>query len=101
LTYLKALNVNRVKIDGSFVRDILTDRSSRATVKAVVELARGLGIETVAEYVESEEIGREIRRLGVDYAQGYAYGIPEPLPDLLQSLASDESKRLHQLFLET
>jgi EAL domain-containing protein (putative c-di-GMP-specific phosphodiesterase class I) len=101
LTYLKALNVNRVKIDGSFVRDILTDRNSQATVKAVVELARGLGIETVAEYVESEEIGREMRRLGVDYAQGYAYGIPEPLPDLLQSLAGDESRRLHKLFLET
>jgi EAL domain-containing protein (putative c-di-GMP-specific phosphodiesterase class I) len=41
LTYLKALQVNRVKIDGSFVRDLLTDRSSQATVKAIVELAKG------------------------------------------------------------
>jgi EAL domain-containing protein (putative c-di-GMP-specific phosphodiesterase class I) len=101
LSYLKALRVNRVKIDGSFVRDILTDRNSKATVKATVELARGLGIETVAEYVENDAIAREVRRLGVDYAQGYAYGRPEPLAEVLESLAHDESQRLHKLFLET
>jgi diguanylate cyclase (GGDEF)-like protein len=101
LTYLKALNVDRVKIDGSFVRDVLSDRNSQATVRAIVELARGLGIETVAEYVESDEIAAELRRLGVDYAQGYAFGKPEPFDSLLESLAADESKRLHKLFLET
>jgi diguanylate cyclase (GGDEF)-like protein len=100
LTYLKALQVNRVKIDGSFVRDILTDRNSKATVTAIVELARGLGIETIAEYVENEAIAREIQRLGVDYAQGYAFGMPEPLTEVLEDLARDESKRLHRLFLE-
>jgi EAL domain-containing protein (putative c-di-GMP-specific phosphodiesterase class I) len=101
LTYLKALNVDRVKIDGSFVRDVLSDRNSQATVRAIVELARGLGIETVAEYVESDEIAAELRRLGVDYAQGYAFGKPEPFDALLESLAEDESKRLHKLFLES
>ena len=101
LTYLKALQVSRVKIDGSFVRDVLTDRNSLATVKAVVELAKGLGIETVAEYVETAEIANEIRLLGVDYAQGYAYGRPEPLSEVLESLSRDESQRLHMLFLET
>jgi EAL domain-containing protein (putative c-di-GMP-specific phosphodiesterase class I) len=101
LTYLKALSVNRVKIDGSFVRDVLSDRNSQATVRAIVELAKGLGIETVAEYVENEEIAAAIRRLGVDYAQGYAFGKPEPLGGLLESLAEDESRRLHQLFLES
>jgi diguanylate cyclase (GGDEF)-like protein len=101
LTYLKTLSVNRVKIDGSFVRDVLSDRNSQATVRAIVELARGLGIETVAEYVENDEIAAEIRRLGVDYAQGYAFGKPEPLGGLLESLAEDESRRLHKLFLET
>jgi diguanylate cyclase (GGDEF)-like protein len=93
--------VNRIKIDGSFVRDVMSDRNSQATVKAIVELAKGLGIETVAEYVENDEIASEIRRLGVDYAQGYAYGKPEPVTDLLQSLAQDESRRLHKLYLET
>jgi diguanylate cyclase (GGDEF)-like protein len=101
LTYLKALQVSRVKIDGSFVRDILSNRNSSATVKAVVELAKGLGLETVAEYVETEEIRDEVRRIGVDYAQGYAFGRPEPLTEVLEGLALDESRRLHKLFLET
>jgi diguanylate cyclase (GGDEF)-like protein len=101
LTYLKALQVKRVKIDGSFVRDLMSDRNSQATVRAIVELAKGLGIETVAEYVENDAIAREVRRLGVDYGQGYVFGMPEPLSELLESLTRDESQRLHRLFLET
>lgn len=101
LTYLKALQVYRVKIDGSFVRDIQSDRNSKATVKGIVELAKGLGIETVAEYVENAQIAQEVRRLGVDYAQGYVFGKPAPLTEVLESLTEDESKRLHKLFLET
>jgi EAL domain-containing protein (putative c-di-GMP-specific phosphodiesterase class I) len=89
-----------LRIDGSFVRDILTDRNSLATVRAIVELAKGLSMDTVAEYVETEAIAKEVRRLGVDYAQGYAFGRPEPLDTLLESLSQDESRRLHRLFLE-
>jgi diguanylate cyclase (GGDEF)-like protein len=100
LTTLKNLQISRVKIDGSFVRDILTDRNSLATVRAIVELAKGLSMDTVAEYVETEAIADEVRRLGVDYAQGYAFGRPEPLDTLLESLSQDESRRLHRLFLE-
>ena len=100
LTVLKNLQISRVKIDGSFVRDILTDRNSLATVKAVIELARGLSMDTVAEYVENDAIAVEVRRLGVDYAQGYAYGRPEPLDKLLASLTDDESRRMHRLWLE-
>ncbi len=100
LTVLKNLQIARVKIDGSFVRDILTDRNSLATVKAVIELARGLSMDTVAEYVENDEIAKEVRRLGVDYAQGYAFGRPEPLDKLLESLTDDESQRMHRLWLE-
>jgi EAL domain-containing protein (putative c-di-GMP-specific phosphodiesterase class I) len=83
------------------VRDILTDRNSKATIRAIVGLAKGLGMETVAEFVESEQIAQEVRRLGVTYAQGYAFGKPEPLSELLDSLAKDESRRLHKLFLES
>ncbi len=101
LSYLKALSVNRVKIDGSFVRDLLSDSNSKATVRAIVELTKALGIETVAEFVETREIAQELRRLGVDYAQGYAFARPEPLAGLLETLAQDESRRLHRLFLET
>jgi diguanylate cyclase (GGDEF)-like protein len=100
LTTLKNLQISRVKIDGSFVRDILTDRNSLSTVRAIVELAKGLSMDTVAEYVETEAIAKEVRRLGVDYAQGYAFGKPEPLDSLLESLSKDESRRLHKLFLE-
>ena len=100
LTYVKSLQIARVKIDGSFVRDVLTNKNSAATVRAVVELAKSLSLDTVAEYVESEAIADEVRRMGVDYAQGYAFGRPEPLDRLLEELGRDESARVHKLFLE-
>ena len=100
LSHLKNLRVSRVKIDGSFVRDILTDRNSLATVKAIVELAKTLSIETVAEYVETEAILTAVRRLGVDYAQGFAIGKPQPLDVLLNELDSVEAGRLRRTYLE-
>jgi diguanylate cyclase (GGDEF)-like protein len=100
LTYLKGLQVSRVKIDGSFVRDIVTNKRSQATVRGIVELAKGFSIDTVAEYVESKAIADKVHELGVDYAQGYAFGRPEPLDKILADLGSDESRRLHRLFLE-
>lgn len=100
LANLKRLRIGRVKIDGSFVRDILTDRRSQATVRAIVELAKGYRIDTVAEYVETREIAEMVRGLGVDYAQGYAFGHPEPLDELLMHLAHDESRRLHRMYME-
>ena len=100
LSHLKNLKVSRVKIDGSFVRDILTDRNSFATVKAIVELARTLSIETVAEYVESDAILQAVRRLGVDYAQGFAIGKPQPLDVLLSELDSAEATRMRRTYLE-
>jgi EAL domain-containing protein (putative c-di-GMP-specific phosphodiesterase class I) len=79
LTYLNALPIALVKIDGSFVRDIVTNPRSQATVRGIVELARGFAIDTVAEYVENEAIAQKVRALGVDYAQGDAFGLFEPL----------------------
>jgi EAL domain-containing protein (putative c-di-GMP-specific phosphodiesterase class I) len=70
-------------------------------VRAIVELANGMSIDTVAEFVESREIADEVRDLGVDYAQGYAFGKPEPLDRVLTALSEDESRRLHRLFLES
>lgn len=100
LTYLNSLPIARVKIDGSFVRDILTNSRSQATVRGIVELARGFAIDTVAEFVENPSIAEMARKLGVDYAQGYAFGRPEPLEQILESLSHDESQRRHRLFLE-
>ena len=100
LTNLKSLQIARVKIDGSFVRDIVTDKRSQTTVRAIVELAKGYAIDTVAEFVENQAIAEAVRALGVDYAQGYAFGKPEPLDGVLTHLSHDESRRLHRLFLE-
>ena len=82
------------------MRDILTDKRSQTTVRAIVELAKGYAIDTVAEYVESRAVAEAVRKLGVDYAQGYAFGKPEPLDEVLTHLSRDESRRLHRLFLE-
>jgi diguanylate cyclase (GGDEF)-like protein len=100
LAYLKSLQIARVKIDGSFVRDVVGNKRSQATVRGIVELARGFSIDTVAEYVETQGIADKVRELGVDYAQGYAFGKPEPLEQVLEDLGRDESRRLHKLFLE-
>jgi diguanylate cyclase (GGDEF)-like protein len=100
LTNLKALQISRVKIDGSFVRDIATDKRSQATVRSIVELAKGLSLDTVAEYVENEAIADVVRRMGVDFAQGYAFAKPEPLETVLSDLAHDESRRMQKLMLE-
>ena len=100
LTYLNSLPFSRVKIDGSFVRDLTTNPRSEATVRGIIELARGHRLETVAEYVETEAVAAVLRKLGVDYAQGYAFGKPEPLDAVLKSLAQDESQRLRRLYLE-
>jgi EAL domain-containing protein (putative c-di-GMP-specific phosphodiesterase class I) len=100
LTNLKSLEIARVKIDGSFVRDIVTNTRSQVTVRAIVDLAKGYKIDTVAEFVETKEGADVVRKLGVDYAQGYAFSKPEPLDDILEGLNRDESRRLHKMFME-
>ncbi|MDO8704597.1 MAG: EAL domain-containing protein [Sulfuricaulis sp.] len=80
--YLKALNVDYLKIDGSFVRHIVSDPVNRAVVEAANQIGHAMGIKTVAEFVESNEIMEILRQIGVDYAQGYAVGKPHPLNEL-------------------
>lgn len=77
-SYLKEFPLDYVKIDGSFIRNILTDSVDRVMVESVARIAHEMGIETIAEYVEDDAILGELRVLGVDYAQGY--GIAEPAP---------------------
>jgi diguanylate cyclase (GGDEF)-like protein len=86
LSYLRQLPVTLLKIDGSFVRDILKDVRSESMVRAIAQLARSMNIGTVAEYVETEEIRQRLALLGVDYGQGFAIGKPVPLTDLLAEL---------------
>ena len=86
LAYLRQLPVTMLKIDGSFVRDVLKDSRAESMVRAIAQLARSMSIATVAEYVETEEIRARIATLGVDYGQGFAIGRPAPLTDLLGEL---------------
>jgi len=86
LSYLRSLPINMLKIDGSFVRDVLTDSKAESMIEAVAYLARSMKLITVAEYVETEEIRVRVQHLGVDYAQGYAIGRPTPLAEVLDQL---------------
>ena len=83
LSYLRQLPVTMLKIDGSFVRDILKDKRAESMVRAIAQLSRSMGIATVAEYVETEEIRARVASLGVDYGQGFAIGQPASFVDLL------------------
>jgi EAL domain-containing protein (putative c-di-GMP-specific phosphodiesterase class I) len=93
LKNLTNLPVDRVKIDGRFVPDILTNPQSAAIVRAIVTLARDLGINTVAEYAESEQIIQRLRELGVEYAQGYAIEKPRARAQVLAEFRSRQGKR--------
>lgn len=88
LAYLRNLPVDYLKIYGDIVRDIVRDPVSRAMVKAIHEISGVMGIRTVAEYAETPEILDMLGEMGIDYAQGDAVGLPEPLlPNKSVSLA--------------
>ena len=82
-TQLKHLPVDMLKIDIDFVRDLATNPSSRLVVQAVVGLARGFGLKTVAEGVEDAATYSLLLDLGVDLAQGFHLGRPTPAEELL------------------
>jgi Amt family ammonium transporter len=86
LAYLRALPVSVLKIDGSFVRDSGTNQRTELMVRAIAQLAHTMGMETVAEYVETDELRTRMASLGVDFGQGYAMGRPGPLSDVLADL---------------
>ncbi|NUZ04258.1 EAL domain-containing protein [Piscinibacter koreensis] len=75
-SYLKNLPVDFLKLDGAFVRDIVSDPVDRAMVGAIHAIGRALGIPTIAEWVETDAIRDAVQALGIDYAQGY--GIERP-----------------------
>jgi diguanylate cyclase (GGDEF)-like protein len=77
--YLKTLPVDYLKIDGMFIRDIHEDPIHLAMVQSINEVGHLMGMETVAEFVENDDIVRVLREVGVDYAQGYGICPPRPL----------------------
>ncbi|WJG09632.1 EAL domain-containing protein [Aliiglaciecola sp. LCG003] len=82
-SYLKNLPVNCVKIDGSFVRDLLIDPVDMAMVCSIKDVAKAMSMTTVAEFVESKEIMVELGKIGVDFAQGYGVAKPAPLENFV------------------
>ena len=80
--YLKKLPVDYLKIDGNFVKDITEDPVDLALVKSINEIGHVMGKQTIAEFVENQEILDELNKIGVDYAQGYYLGMPKPLSEL-------------------
>lgn len=80
--YLKSLTVDYLKIDGSFVKDMLESQSDKAMVTAIHQMGHTMGIYTIAEHVEQQEIIQQLQEMGVDYAQGYALGHPKPFEEI-------------------
>jgi EAL domain-containing protein (putative c-di-GMP-specific phosphodiesterase class I) len=81
--YLKNFPVDFVKIDGGFVKDLLTDPIDLAMVTSINDIAKAMGIGSVAEFVESKDIMVELGKIGVDYAQGYGIAKPHPLANFM------------------
>lgn len=74
--HLRGLNVDLVKIDGSYVRDLVNNQDNQLFVRTLISLAKGIGLKTVAEWVETEDEAEMLRREGVDYLQGWHCGKP-------------------------
>ncbi|MFK7814888.1 MAG: putative bifunctional diguanylate cyclase/phosphodiesterase [Gammaproteobacteria bacterium] len=89
--YLKDLPVDFVKIDGAFVKNMVTDEFDIATVKSINDIAKAGGKKTVAEFVETIEIVNKLKEIGIDYAQGYYFDAPKPMvkqPPKLKSISN-------------
>jgi diguanylate cyclase (GGDEF)-like protein len=88
--YLESLPVHYVKIDGIFVRDFPENPLHRAIVESVHRIGCTLGIETVAECVETQLLADMLAAIGIDYAQGWLYGKPQPLADVCAALCAPQ-----------
>lgn len=82
--YLKSLPVDYIKIDGQFIRDVLDDPLDEAAVRCFVDVARVVGVKTVAEFVDRPAVKDMIRTIGVDFAQGYLLHRPQALAELVE-----------------
>ena len=91
--YLKNLQVDYLKIDGHFVKDIVTDPIDRAMVNSIHEVGSVMGKTTIAEFVENDEILTVLRDIGVDYVQGFGIGKPGPLTNLFDNSIDETSSR--------
>ena len=82
--YLKNLPVDYLKIDGQFIRDLVNDKLDSAAVRCFVDVAKAVGMATVAEFVDDPAVLARLREIGVDFAQGFLIHRPEPIEALLE-----------------
>jgi diguanylate cyclase (GGDEF)-like protein len=92
LTYLKRFAVDKLKIDQSFIRDLVSDADSAAIVRAIVQMAQSLNLKTVAEGIEDEGVIAQLRAMGCDHGQGYGIARPMPAQALLEFLAAADER---------
>lgn len=78
-SYLKDLPLDYIKIDGAFVKSITTDKASLVMIEAIHNVGKKLGLITVAEFIETEEVLKELVQIGIDMGQGYYFQKPQPL----------------------
>lgn len=91
--YLKNLTVDFLKMDGCFVRDMISDPVNEAMVKAINQIGHVMGIRTIAEFVESPAILDALRRIGVDYAQGFHVSEPRSMDEWMEFAAEGPSNK--------
>lgn len=89
--YLKNLPVDYLKIDGMFIKDIVNDPIDHAMVKSINEIGDVMGMKTIAEYVENDEIKDVPGEIGIDYAQGYGIDKPIALDELMEKHKAKKS----------
>jgi EAL domain-containing protein (putative c-di-GMP-specific phosphodiesterase class I) len=82
--YLQSLNVDYVKIDGKYIRKLLTSQREASMVKNLTQMCKDLGVKVIAEFVEEEAQLNLLRSMGVEYVQGYLLGKPLPKPDYIR-----------------
>src|SRR4051794_412974 len=88
--HLRDLPVNYLKIDGDLVVTVTESRTGQLTIRSLVELAKGLGAETIAEYVSDDQTLEFLREAGVGYAQGYRIGRPRPIDEVINMQQTHE-----------
>lgn len=89
--YLKNFPVDYLKIDGMFVRDIVDDPIDHAMVKSINDIGHVMGMQTIAEFVENDEIKGMLREIGVNYAQGYGIAKPQSIIEIIDDVLKEKT----------
>jgi EAL domain-containing protein (putative c-di-GMP-specific phosphodiesterase class I) len=93
--YLKNLAVDYVKIDGEFIKNLETSPEDRYFVKALADLAKGLGVKIIAEFVENQSHVNILKEIGIDYLQGYH--ISKPIDNIDHALKNFDEKSIDEV----